>query len=105
MPWAHNHALRDLEKRKPETRTALKGWKQIAVFLGQPVAVAQHWGATGMPITREGRHVVASPEQLSRWPGQESETSEAHIVPGDIDLAADLKRGLADVRQHQRHKE
>jgi hypothetical protein len=50
----------------------LKGWAQIAKFLGQPVAVAQRWARSGMPITREGRFRTASTEELSRYMGRES---------------------------------
>lgn len=53
-------------KRKPKSQpAALKVLKQIAEFLAQPIAVAQRWGKTGMPITRGGRQITASPEQLS----------------------------------------
>jgi len=38
----------------------LKGWKEIASFLGQPVAVSQRWARSGMPMTREGRFMYAS---------------------------------------------
>ena len=50
----------------------LKGWKQIAEFLGQPISVAQRWATTGMPVTRQGRFVVATPEELNNWLGRES---------------------------------
>jgi hypothetical protein len=49
---------------KPE---ALKGWQQIAKFLGQPVATAQRWAKSGMPVARQGRYVTAVPEDLNRW--------------------------------------
>jgi len=39
----------------------LKGWQQIAEFLGQPISVAQRWAKTGMPTTRQGRNVIAAP--------------------------------------------
>ena len=39
-------------KAQPEE---LKGWAQIAQFLGQPIAVAQRWARSGMPVKREGR--------------------------------------------------
>jgi hypothetical protein len=69
------------------------------------MAIAQRWGKTGMPITRQGRQVTASTEQLSRWLGRESAmTGPAHIVADDTDLSAELKHGLADVRKNQRHK-
>ena len=103
---AHKSRESAHEKQGPKTQPAvLTGWQQIADFLGQPMAVAQRWAKTGMPITREGRHVTASTEQLSRWLGRESAmTGPAHIVAEDTDLSAELKRGLADVRKHQRRK-
>jgi phage terminase Nu1 subunit (DNA packaging protein) len=94
------------EKQTPKTQSeVLNGWKQIADFLGQPLAVAQRWGKTGMPISHEGRQVTASTEQLNRWIGRESAmTGPAHIASDDTDLSAELKRGLAEVRKHQRHE-
>jgi hypothetical protein len=32
--------------------SVLKGWQQIAAFLGHPVSVAQRWARTGMQVTR-----------------------------------------------------
>ena len=103
------------KREKPVTRTqtrrhnkeaqgpVLKGWKQIAEFLGQPVAVAQRWAGEGMPVKRQGRYVETSPDQLTRWFGRESGTKEpVHIVTDDADLSADLKRGLAELRKHKR---
>jgi hypothetical protein len=49
-------------KKKQETKDdsdKLRGWQQIADFLGQPVSVAQRWAKSSMPVTREGRHVQA----------------------------------------------
>jgi len=37
-------------KSQPEV---LKGWKEIASFLGEPVSVAQRWATEGMPVVRE----------------------------------------------------
>jgi hypothetical protein len=87
-------------KKTPNSRPELKGWKQIADFLGQPLAVVQRWSRFGMPVVRKGRYVTASPEQLNRWLGTESVTSQpVHIAGGDADLSADLKRALAYARQ------
>jgi hypothetical protein len=30
----------------------LKGWQEIAAFLGQPVSVAERWAADGMPVRK-----------------------------------------------------
>ena len=50
----------------------LKGWKQIAEFLGEPPTVVKRWATEGMPVTEQGRFVVTSPEQLNAWLGRES---------------------------------
>jgi hypothetical protein len=88
------------QKNLTEAQPALlKGWKEIAAFLGQPVAVAQRWAGEGMPVRREGRYVETTPEELSRWLGRESETTEpVRIATDDADLSGDLKRGLAELK-------
>jgi len=48
---------------------ALKGWQQIAAFLGHPAAVVQRWASEGMPVHREGRHVVTTADDLNAWLG------------------------------------
>jgi len=86
--------------------TALKGWKAIADFLGQPVNVAQRWGRTGMPVRREGRYTVAAAADLSRWLGRESGAGEpVHIASEtDIDLASELKKSLAAAKEKRAPK-
>jgi hypothetical protein len=89
---------------KPQP-TLLKGWKDIAQFLGQPVAVAQRWAGEGMPVRREGRYVETTPEELSRWLGRESGTKEpVRIATDDADLSVDLRRGLAELKRHKRQR-
>ena len=78
----------------------LSGWKEIATFLGQPLSVAQRWAKSGMPVTRDGRRVHASPDDLNRWLGRESSGEPVHIATESEDLAADLKRGLSYFRKH-----
>src|SRR6201982_1484647 len=81
----------------------LKGWNEIASFLGQPVAVAQRWTRSGMPVTREGRFMCASREELSRYLGREAGMNVAvHIATENMDLSADLKRALAYARTGKR---
>lgn len=77
--------------------TLLKGWKNIADYLGQPIAVAQRWGKSGMPIRREGRYTAATPADLSRWLGGESGAREpVHIAAeADTDLSAELRKSLS----------
>jgi phage terminase Nu1 subunit (DNA packaging protein) len=49
-----------MPKVKPESkRRILKGWEDIADFLGQTVSVAQRWQKSGMPVTREGRFALS----------------------------------------------
>jgi hypothetical protein len=95
------------EKRKSEAPAkakepeALRGWKQIAEFLGQPLSVAQRWANSGMPVTRDGRRVHAVPDDLNRWLGRESSGAPVHIATESEDLAADLKRGLSYLRKQR----
>lgn len=78
----------------------LKGWHQIATFLGLPISAAQRWEKSGMPVTREGRRVQASPEEINRWMGRE--TSEpVHIATESADLSSELRRGLSYVKKHR----
>ena len=88
-----------MPKPKKETEL-LKGWQQIATFLGLPVTAAQRWAKSGMPVTHVGRRVQASPEELNRWLGRE--TSEpVEIATESADLSAELKRGLSYVRKQR----
>jgi hypothetical protein len=85
-------------KSPPEV---LKGWKEIANFLGEPVSVAQRWETEGMPVTRQGRIVTSTPEQLDAWLGRVSR-KPVHIATPETDLTSELKRGLAFARQNKR---
>jgi hypothetical protein len=79
----------------------LKGWKQIANFLGEPTSVVQRWAAEGMPVAKQGRFVSSSPAGLNAWLGRES-GKPIHVVTLQSNLSAELKRGLAFVRQEKR---
>jgi hypothetical protein len=82
--------------KKPEAEPdVLKGWQQIAAFLGQPVSVAQRWATDGMPVRKQGRYVESTREELNRWLGRESAGEPVQIATETVDLAADLRRGLA----------
>jgi hypothetical protein len=94
MPTARKRTQKPKSKDQP---VPLKGWQHIATFLGQPVSVAQHWAKTGMPVTRQRRFVVASPEERNKWLGRES-GEPVHVATEEADLSSELKRGLADVR-------
>jgi hypothetical protein len=92
------------KKSRPATKPKvqkerLKGWNEIAGFLGQPIAVAQRWARSGMPVTREGRFMYASPDELSQYLGREAGLEvPVHIATENMDLSADLKRALSRVR-------
>ena len=91
--------------KQPEATQPLQGWKAIAEFLGQHIATAQHWGRSGMPVSRQGRYTVADREALRRWVGQQSGMkAPAHIATGKADLAAGLKESIAAVRKQRRSK-
>jgi len=85
---------------KAKQPDSLDGWQQIADFLGQPVGVAQRWSKSGMPVTREGRRVQASPDELNRWLVDESAGEPVQIATETADLTSELKRGLSFVRKH-----
>src|SRR5437879_3673909 len=87
--------------KKPEPAPELlKGWQQIASFLGQPVSVVQRWANEGMPVKREGRFVSASPAELNQWLGRES-GEPVQVATPETDLSAELKRGLAHIRRER----
>src|SRR5580692_3513042 len=88
------------KKAAPET---LKGWQQIAAFLGEPVSVVQRWASEGMPVHREGRFVATSPEELNAWLGEES-GKPVHAAVETTDLTAELKRGLSYIRNEKQPK-
>jgi hypothetical protein len=85
---------------QPET---LKGWKQIAEFLGEPISVVKRWRAEGMPVLEQGRFVSSSPEQLNAWLGRES-GKPVHVVTAETDLTSELKRGITYARHNQKNR-
>jgi hypothetical protein len=94
-----------IQKGKPKAKrveavepTALKGWRRIAEFLGQPVSVTERWAKTGMPILHQGRSVMADPRKLNEWLGRET-GEPVHVATQSSDLSAELKQGLAFVRK------
>jgi hypothetical protein len=50
----------------PKASSELRGWPAIAQFLGMPDSTVHRWATEGMPVRREGRNVVAGPEELNR---------------------------------------
>jgi hypothetical protein len=94
------------KRKKPKTEPdLLKGWQQIAAFLGQPVSVAQRWANDGMPVRKQGRYIETTREELNRWLGRESAGEPVQIATSETDLSAELKRGLSFVQKQSReHK-
>jgi hypothetical protein len=89
-----------VNRKKPEPEPdVLKGWNQIATFLGQPVSVAQRWATEGMPVKRQARYVESSRKELNGWLGRESAGEPVQIATEGTDLGAELKRGLVFVRK------
>src|SRR5712691_9931691 len=86
-------------KRKNES-DSLKGWQQIAAFLGQSVSVVQRGAASGMPVDKRGQYVYSWREELNRWLGRESAGEPVQIATESADLSDDLRRGLSHVRKH-----
>lgn len=79
---------------------ALKGWQQIADFLGEPASVVQRWASEGMPVRRQGRYVETTPDEINAWLRKES-GKPVHVATEDTDLTAELKRGLSFVRHEK----
>jgi hypothetical protein len=89
------------KETQPET---LKGWREIAAFLGEPTSVVQRWASEGMPVRRQGRFVSTTPQELNAWLGKES-GKPVHVATEETDLTAQLKRGLSFVRQEKPRSE
>lgn len=87
---------------KTESRV-LKGWQQIAAFLGHPAAVVQRWAAEGMPVHREGRYVATTEDDLNAWLGKQS-GKPVSVATENTDLASELKRGLAFIKKERAAK-
>ena len=90
------------QKHQQRKADELKGWGEIAAFLGQPMAAVQRWARSGMPVERRGRYVYSSQEELNRWLGRESAGGPVHIATAQTDLSTELKRGLKFVRKQRR---
>lgn len=88
-----------MPRREKESET-LKGWEEIATFLGLPISAAHRWAKSGMPVTHAGRRVRASPEELNRWLGRVV-AEPVEITTDNTDLGAELKRGLSYVRKQR----
>lgn len=95
------HAETNIPKPDPQPQV-LKGWQQIAAFLGQPVSVAQRWAKNGMPVSHQGRFVTATAAHLTAWLEREAGGEPIHVTSADSDLSAELKRGLSYLRREKR---
>ena len=100
MPMAKKKAAKKATA-SPEPSGLLKGWKEIAAFLGEPVGVVERWANEGMPVRKEGRFVSTTPAELNAWMGKES-GKPVHVATENTDLAAELKRGLAFVKREKK---
>jgi hypothetical protein len=102
----HNQDCSDMPKSskkkiaRAEQSQTLRGWQQIASFLGHPAAVVQRWASEGMPVHREGRYVVSTAEELNAWLGKAS-GKPVSVATENTDLAAELKRGLAFIKKEK----
>ena len=89
-----------MAKRKAIPVAALKGWTAIAKFLGTSPASAQGWAKQGLPVKREGRFAVADPSEVQAWLGRQSHMPKpAHILTGDADIVAALKKSISAVKR------
>jgi hypothetical protein len=83
-------------KALPRKPSELRGWQSIARFLGMPNSTAHRWAKEGMPVRREGRNVVATPEELNQWLQRTSgEAVGVHVVSPGSDLLKALRASLA----------
>lgn len=64
--------------------------------------VAQRWAKTGMPISRAGRSITASPADLNSWLGREAGGEPLHVATEQADLSVDMKRGLAYLKSREK---
>jgi len=88
------------ESKVNTTPDELKGWQQIAAFLGEPTSVVQRWASEGMPVRRQGRFVSTSPQELNDWMGKES-GKPVHVATGNADLTSELKRAVSFARREK----
>jgi hypothetical protein len=88
------------ESKVSTTPDELKGWQQIAAFLGEPTSVVQRWASEGMPVRRQGRFVSTTPQELNDWMGKES-GKPVHVATGNADLTSELKRAVSFARREK----
>jgi hypothetical protein len=94
-----------MARRKTPAKAAgeLKGWRAIAEYLAIPVSTAHRWARDGMPVKKEGRVMVADPEELSAWLGRTAHMpGPAEILTNQADVAGALRDSIAAVRRKKR---
>src|SRR3984893_16388029 len=90
-------------KALPTSSSEVRGWPAIARFLGMPNSTVHRWAKEGMPIRREGRNVVASPEELNQWLQRTSgEAVGVHVATQGSDLVKKVRASLA-VHKSSKH--
>ena len=87
--------------RPTHPEEALKGWKQIAEFLGEPVSIVKRWAGDGMPVHTEGRFVATSPAELNAWLSRES-GRPVQVATPQADLTSELQRAVAFFRRRKK---
>jgi hypothetical protein len=102
---ADSMAMSAKKKKPPEVTSQLKGWAAIADFLKMPPATVQHWAKAGMPVKREGRSMVANPDELLAWLGHEARMrAPAQIATNTADLSSGLKESIAAAKKEHKSK-
>jgi len=94
------HKSKTSKSKVSTTSDELKGWPQIAAFLGEPTSVVQRWASEGMPVRRQGRFVSTTPQELNDWMGKES-GKPVHVATGNADLTTELKRAVSFARREK----
>jgi len=94
------HKSKTSKSKVSTTSDELKGWPQIAAFLGEPTSVVQRWASEGMPVRRQGRFVSTTPQELNDLMGKES-GKPVHVATGNADLTTELKRAVSFARREK----
>jgi hypothetical protein len=85
-------------KKQSERNDELKSWAEIATFIELPVSTIHRWAKLGMPVSRKGRHVVASRQDLLQWVSSKRSGAPTAVVSNTSDLAAEMRRSLKSLK-------
>lgn len=82
----------------------LRGWKQIAEYLGCGIRTAQRWQKDGLPVQRlssgSRAHVAADSEQLAYWVRDSSLRRGSHPETlANVERARKLRREVKQARE------